>query len=318
MTTDRELDLGRRRTLAASGAMMAGILAASTPEIALANQPPSGGNAGLPVEQIEKILRTDGRVSNGVLHITQDRNDLNNVIGPGGIPFKPAFQLTNEFYFQALSGGRAIFNGEMTLLPRETNPVIDRILANSLVFQAFHQHFFDLNPQVWHIHLRGVGDPLALARALANVVAATGTPLPQSSPPNPTTPLNVKLLSQILGGEAEVDEDGVVVVSVPRREQIVLGGIPINPNLGVDHTINFEPLADGRTAVAPDFSLIASEINPVMSIMRKQGFTVHCLYNQETAESPQLYFSHQLAVGDAYALARAVRNGLNKTNAKFT
>jgi hypothetical protein len=203
------------------------------------------------------------------------------------------------------------------LLGRETNPVIDRILANNLVFQAFHQHFFDLSPQIWHIHLRGVGEPLALARAVANVIAATGTPLPQTSPPNPSSPLNARMLGQILGGDAHIQEEGVVSVSVPRRDQIILGGVAISPELGVANEIFFEPLGDGRTAVAPDFSLTASEVNPVMSIMRKAGFTVHCLYNQETAESPQLYFSHQLAVGDAYALARAIRNGLERTNARF-
>ncbi len=51
--------------------------------------------------------------------------------------------------------------------------------------------------------------------------------------------------------------------------------------------------------------------------MREQGFTLHCLYNQETAETTQLYFSHQLAVGDAYELAARVRKGLEKANKKF-
>jgi hypothetical protein len=212
---------------------------------------------------------------------------------------------------------RAIFNGELSLLDRETNPVIDRILRHRLVFQAFHQHFFDEHPQLWHIHLRGTGEPLALAAAVANVIAATGTPLPQTSPPHPSSPLNAELLGKILGGDAEVKEEGVVEVSVSRKEQIFLGGIAVKPELGVEHTIAFEPLGDGRTVVAPDFALVAAEINAVMESQRKQGFTVHCLYNQETAESPQLYFSHQLAVGDAYALAHAIRRSLEMTNADF-
>jgi hypothetical protein len=267
---------------------------------------------------MEQILRTSGTLSNGVLNITQDRNDLDHVTGPGGIPFKPAFEIRNEFHFQPLQSGRAIVNGEISLLPSEANRVIDRILANGLVFQAFHQHFFDLNPQLFHIHLRGIGSPLGLARAVANVVAATATPLPQAEPSHPSTPLNTRLLEQILGGTAEVDEEGVVVVSISRKDNIILDGVRIKPEMGVQHTVNFEPLGDNRTAVAPDFALAAAEINPVMTLMRKQGFAVHCLYNQETAESPQLYFSHQLAVGDPYALARAVRQGLEKTNTEFT
>lgn len=321
MNKNRELDPVRRRALISGGSMMAGLLAANTASDVLAAAPQQAADARaksqLPVREMERILRTEGTVTNSVLDITQHRNDLNNVTGPGGIPFKPAWEIRNEFHFQPLQPGRAIFNGEISILGKEANPVIDRILANGLVFQAFHQHFFDLQPQVFHIHFRGVGSPLGLARAVASVVSATGTPLPQSSPLHPTTPLNTDLLEQILGGSAEVDEEGVVVVSISRREDIILDGVHIKPELGVQHTVNFEPLGGNMTAVAPDFALIASEINPLMKIMRKQDFAVHCLYNQETAESPQLYFSHQLAVGDAYDLARAVRKGLEKTNTDF-
>lgn len=320
--TQSELDEARRRALLAGGtALAASMLGASGPAAAEGDmaQQASGSHpsGGLPVDEIEKILRSDGKVTNGVLSIDQSRNDLNNVTGPGGLPWKPPFEIRNELHFQAIGAHRAIFNGELSLLDRETNPVIDRIVRNGLVFQSFHQHFFDLKPQLWHIHLRGVGEPIALARAVANVIAATGTPLPQTTPPNPSSPLNAELLGKILGGDAEIMEEGVVQVSVNRKEQIILGGVPVKPELGVNHTIAFEPLGDGRAVVAPDFALIASEVNRVMETMRKQGFTVHCLYNQETAESPQLYFSHQLAVGDAYELARAVRRGLNKTNTEF-
>lgn len=74
-----------------------------------------------------------------------DRNDL-NVIGPGGIPFKPAFELNGEFAFQPLGDGRAILNADFPLLPQETNPFIDKLFEGNLVFMAFHQHFFDLQP----------------------------------------------------------------------------------------------------------------------------------------------------------------------------
>jgi hypothetical protein len=49
--------------------------------------------------------------------------------------------------------------------------------------------------------------------------------------------------------------------------------------------------------------------------MRAAGFSVGCLYNQETGESPQLYFAHMFAQGDPYALARAIRRGLDHTRA---
>jgi hypothetical protein len=320
MNTQPELDEVRRRAMLAGGTMLAGsLLGAAGPAAAGddAAEEASASSGTLPAKEMQKILRAEGTVKEGVLTVNKNRNDL-TVVGPGGIPFKPPFEVHHELHFQPIGPGRAMFNGDLALLASETNPVLDRILANGLVFQAFHQHFFDLSPQVWFIHFRGVGHPIALARAVANVIAATATPLPQTMPAHPSTPLDADRLAKILGGDAEVEEQGVVHVSVPRREQIILAGIPVEPEMGVQHTIEFEPLGDGRTAVAPDFALIASEVNPVMQVQRRGGFAVHCLYNQETAETPQLYFSHQLAVGDAYELARVIRRALEKTNAKFS
>jgi hypothetical protein len=37
-------------------------------------------------------------------------------------------------------------------------------------------------------------------------------------------------------------------------------------------------------------------------------------YNQETSEQPQLYFSHDFKVGNAYQLAPDVRRGLETLN----
>ncbi len=48
--------------------------------------------------------------------------------------------------------------------------------------------------------------------------------------------------------------------------------------------------------------------------MQTQGWQIDCLYNQETAEDPQLFFSHDYKVGDAYELAREVRRGLETLN----
>ena len=327
-----DISTNRRRALILGGAtVVAGLVTAAQDKGALAASEARAGashSAGkgaaaraggnLPVKQIQDILRTDGTASDGVLAISQDRKDL-TVTGPDGVPFKPAWQVNHEFEFQSLGDDKAIVSGELSLLSKETNAVIDQLLKHGLIFQALHQHFFDLSPQLFHIHFRGVGRPLELARAVAEVVGATGTPLPQKPPAAAKTPLDKDKLEKILGGKAEVGDDGVVTVSIPRKETIVLGGVRLKPGMGVSHTVAFQPLDGGkRTAVAPDFALIAAEINPLMQLMREQGFTIHCLYNQETAESPQLYFSHQLAVGDAYDLARKIRKALERTNSKFS
>jgi len=138
-------------------------------------------------------------------------------------------------------------------------------------------------------------------------------------PQNPTTPLPADELGLILGASSTIGSDGIVTFNVPREDPIVLGGIRISPYLNVESSINFEPYGGSQNAVAViDFSLVASEINKVMGVMRHNGWDVGCLYNQETAEEPQLYFSHQFKTGNAVELAREMRSGLNLTDSKFS
>ncbi|WP_168221320.1 DUF1259 domain-containing protein [Actinomadura sp. WMMA1423] len=308
--------------LVATGAAAAvGTAAPSTAGTATPRPAPSQtrppGAERLPVKAIETILQADGRVSeSGVLEVEMDRTDLHVSGGRPRVRFKDGFQIQNELFFQSLGRGKAILNGDLALRPQEIQPVIDAFIAQGLTFQAQHQHLYDLRPMVWFVHFRGLGDPIRLARAARAVIARTSTPLPQHSPPNPTTPLPVRELARILGGDATVGENGIVTVTAPRTDRIGLGGVVVDPDLGVSTNIQFQPLARGRAAVIPDFSMTASETQPVISVMRHRRWEVGCLYNQETAEIPQLYFSHMYRVGDPVALARQIREGLNHTAAK--
>jgi hypothetical protein len=274
------------------------------------------GRVALPAGRIERILGVSGSVSSGVLDVSVDRTDIGTV-RLRGVPVKPPFEVSGDLTFQPLSPGRALFNGDIALRPREVDPVIAAILAKGLLFQAEHQHFYDLDPMVWFIHFRGVGEPVRLARAVRGVLAATSTPLPQTAPANPATPLDAPRLKAILHGQdVRIDDDGVVTVSVARRDAIRLGGVRAEPEANISTTVAFEPLdrAGTRAAVAPDFALEAAEVDPVMQVMRGAGWDIGCLYNQETAEHPQLYFSHQFKTGDPYVLAQEVRQGLDRMN----
>jgi hypothetical protein len=300
--------LSRRNLLLAGGtAALAATVVAGTAAPAFAS------TSALPVEEIQEILQADGMLSNGVLEVDINRSDL-HVTGPAGTPFVAGFQLQHEIYFQSLGSHKAIVNGDFSLRPTETQRVIDGIEKQGLVFQAFHQHLYDLNPMVWFIHFRGIGDPVDLARRVHRVMKLTSTPLPQHSPSNPTTPLPAHKLAAILGGDASIGDNGIVTVTVARKTPVLLGGIRIKPELGVSTNVQFQPLGHGQAAVVPDFSMTASEVNPVTATMRRHGWDIGCLYNQETAEQPQLYFSHTFKRGDALHLAHEVREGLEHTD----
>jgi hypothetical protein len=274
------------------------------------------GMLTLPVASMESVLHAKGTMSDGVLSVSLDRDDIGNG-HIHGIVIKPSFEINGDMTFQALTHGQALFNGDIALKPSEVNRFIDAIFTNGLTFQAEHQHFYDLTPPIWFIHFRGTGTPVELARAVHNVLATTSTPFPQKPPAKPTTPLDAKRLQAILhGSSSDVGADGVVTVFIARRNAIRVAGIVTKPDTNIATNVAFEPLdkAGTRVAVAPDFSLESSEVNPVIRAMRANGWDIGCLYNQETAEQPQLYFSHDFKVGDAYELAREVRIGLEHMN----
>jgi hypothetical protein len=312
--------LTRRGALALGSGAAAAALAGSPlgSAGAIAAQPRVRTKRGkLPADKMQSILQAEGSISGGLLTVDMDRAGL-DVTGPQGVKLKPSFELNATFVFQPLGNNLAFVNGDLPVLPKEITPVVDKILATGLVIQAEHQHYFDLDPMVWFIHLRGVGKPMVLAQAIRDVVGQTAMPFPQKKPSNPTSPLDDKALGKMIGGSAEIASDGVVNVSVPRKDRIVIGGVETDPEVNIATTVSFLPLdnSGSRAAVAPDFSMTASEIPTVMRTMRSQGWEIGCLYNQETDQQPQLYFSHQFATGDPTALAKQVRRGIEHTKAR--
>jgi hypothetical protein len=271
----------------------------------------------LPAQHIQEIIGAQATVSSGVLGIGIDRSDIGNVKGPQGVTFGPSFEINGDLTFQPLGSHRAFFNGDLPLKASELNSVIDAILANGLVFQGMHQHYFDLEPMVWFIHFRGEGHPLELAAAVRHVLNTTSTPLPQHRPSDPTTPLDHTKLAKTLHGSSEIGADGVVTITVNRKEPIRIGDVSVSPEANISTNISLLPLDDAgtRAAAAPDFSMSAGEVDAVCRTMRAEGFEIGCLYNQETGEHPQLYFAHMIATGQPENLAAAIRNGLDHTHA---
>jgi hypothetical protein len=311
--------ISRRRVLGlGGGAAAAGLLSAVGPLPAYAAAPKDPAlltqKGKLPSQQIQEIVQAQGSVTKGVLSIDLQRTDIGEVQGPLGVVFTPAFEIDGTLTFQPLGADLAFLNGDLPLLPGEADGFIDALIRNGLVFQAFHQHYIDTTPNVWFIHFRGLGRPLGLAHAVRRALASTATPLPQTMPSNPTSPLDSHRLARILRGDAQVGDGGVVTVNVSRSDRIAIAGVEASAEANISTEIQFSPLAaPGQAAAAPDFSMTGPEVQPVVSLMRGQGWFVGCLYNQETDEDPQLFFSHMLKTGDAYTLAAEIRRGLDRT-----
>jgi hypothetical protein len=312
--------LTRRRILALSAGVAGGLLVSRGDRAmaARSHSKPLPRHGSLPGDQMQQIIGGEGAISGGILAIGIDRSDIGSVRGPQGVQFPSSFEISGDLTFQPLSRGDAFFNGDIALKASELNPVIDAILANGLVFQAMHQHYFDLDPLVWFIHFRGRAAPLSLARRVRKVLDATATPLPQKPPAHPTTPLDHAKLAKTLHGSSEIGADGVVTVTINRADRIVIDGVLVSPQANISTNVAFLPLdaTGAKAAAAPDFSMTAGEVDPVCRAMRRAGFEIGCLYNQETSEHPQLYFAHMFATGDPQRLAVTIREALNHTNAE--
>lgn len=308
--------------------LLAPLAAACTPE-SMAAEPTETAAAGtssqLPVQRIEQIIGAQGDVSGGVLDIAIERTDIGEVRGPLGVTFTPAFEIHGELGFQPLGKNQALLNADMAVLEPETNPFIAALLQHGLAVQAFHQHV-PMLPQVWFVHFRGIGDPIALARAARAALDVTHTPLPQHPPPHPTTPLDAQRLARILHGQATVGNDGVVTVTVLRTDRILLDGVRVAPQCGISTTIQFRPTRKDDDAkgggkanaqVCPDFSMTSAEVVPVIKRMQLDHHWFQgSLRNNETNQQPQLFWDAMVKEGDAYQLAQEIRSGLDLTHSK--
>jgi hypothetical protein len=328
-------EVTRRHALTLGGGAAASVLGAGVLAGSAQARDHAAGSRGpllvqhgkLPAHAIQQIVQAQGTVSGGLLDITLSRGDIGPVQAPiPGVIMDGAFEVNGDAVFQPLGDNLAFFNGDLALKESEVQGFIAAVMANGLIFQALHQHFIGQSPQTWFVHWRGVDEPHRLAAKVHNVLTTTSIQLPQTMPINPTSPLNAKRLGKILGAKAMIGEEGVVSVNVDRAAPVVVNNYPVqnnrvqvSPGTNISNAISFKPLSatGSQAAGVIDFAMTGAEVQPVEAFMQAHGWFIGCLYNQETAEHPQLYFTHFLKVGDAYELATEIRQALAMTNVKF-
>ena len=133
MTAEKARLTSRRQALRLGGAV--GGLAAAAPLLGTvsssAAEAATSSSAGLPVKLIEQIIEVQGMVTDGVLQIEIDRDDIPDV-HKKGVRIKPAFEINGTACFQALSDGSVMLNGDMAFKAEELNPAIDQMLKHGL------------------------------------------------------------------------------------------------------------------------------------------------------------------------------------------
>jgi hypothetical protein len=268
-------------------------------------------------KDVEQALGRAGTLLPGdVYKVSFPRSDLTVTLD--GVTIKPALALGSWGAFKEIGGGHVMAMGDLVLLESEVTPVIDALQKGGIQQSALHNHLIGESPHVMYMHFDGHGEAAKLARTLHDALALTKTPMGPAPPPAPTPPsidLPTADLDHIIGRAGKV-AGGTYQFAVPRAEKIIEHGAEIPPSMGMAIALNFQPAGNGRAAITGDFVLLASEVNPVIRILRRGGIAVTAIHSHMLEESPRLFFMHFWANDDAKKLATTLRAALDAMNVK--
>jgi Domain of Unknown Function (DUF1259) len=241
------------------------------------------------------------------------RSDLNVTLD--GVNIKPALALGGWVAFKPMGNEGVIAMGDLVLLETEINPVMAKMIENSVQITAVHNHLLRASPATFYMHISAHGDPVKTATAIRTALAESKTPLtpptPAASPP--AIDLDTAQLDQIIGAKGQAN-GGVYQLGVARRDPVSESGMALAPAgpLGLATGIGFQPTGGGKAAITGDFVMVASEVNPVIKTLRANGIEVTALHSHMLDEQPRLFFMHFWANDDAIKLAKTLRAALDQ------
>ena len=261
---------------------------------------------------VDQALGRTGIVQAGDVHrYGFPRSDLH--VSLDGVPIRPALALGSWLAFRDM-GDHAEVMGDLVLTPPEVNPVLSRLLEGGLTITALHNHLLRANPATMYMHVHGMGDAVQLATALRKALGASHTPTGAATPAvSAAIVLDTKALDAAMQAQGKA-AGGTYQFSFPRAEQITEDGAPMPGSLGLATAINFQPTTKGRAVATGDFVLIASEVTPVLTELRRHGIEVTALHNHLAGEQPRLFFMHFWGNDQAIVLGKGLRAGLDRMN----
>lgn len=117
-------------------------------------------------------------------------------------------------------------------------------------------------------------------------------------------------VDQAMGRPGAAQPDGVHRYSFPRSDlQVTLDGVSVKPALALGSWAAFQPMGD-EAMVMGDLVLTHEEVNPVMTRLLAQGFTITALHNHLLRSTPATMYMHIGAHGDPVKLAQGLHDAL--------
>jgi hypothetical protein len=273
--------------------------------------------------RINSIMGMKGEeMPHGVLRFDLPRTDIHLTIN--GIHVLP--NLATDGYAAYKQEGKAgtLLVAELALKENEVNPVIkvlEHYRALGIDFTAHHNHLMMENPRTIFVHLTGVGNAATLAQVLESALAKTSEPRTNDDNSQDADDtihgIDTDKVEQILGGTPTI-VDGVLEVTLPcPGGNATNEGLAFPSEMGAETELHFQSLGNGKAIAAPEICALRDQTDVVEQVLRDSGmFTETAQHNHWTEENPRFFFIHATGTGDAVALARVLKQALEKAEGK--
>ena len=124
--------------------------------------------------------------------------------------------------------------------------------------------------------------------------------------------LPVANIQAVFGAQGELEEGGVLHFDFARTDlaPVSLFGIALDPGIGFDTEINFQPVSN-RSLVKWELCLLETEVNPVIDGLFQAGLfprvsVANAIHNHFLQAKPEVKFMHGTALGDPVQIAQVL------------
>jgi hypothetical protein len=262
-------------------------------------------------QDVLKSLDRKGDFKAGVLKVNVPRNDLKMTIQ--GFSTPTPFGFGGWIALTKGADGSDVMMGDLVLLQEEVNPVLSALLDNGIDVTALHNHFFWDDPQVYYLHVHGMGKAADLARRVKPGLDLIGHVKPEAASAAGTggTPLDTAKLAKIASHEGE--QTGAMYKITIGRDDLGMKehGAVINARMGLNTWAAFVGTQEDA-AIAGDVAMLESEVTPVLKALRKNGLDVVAIHHHMIGDRPVVIFLHYWGRGPAEKLAAGFKAALDE------
>lgn len=286
---------------------------ASTTVITKSEIVPCPPGSKLDISLIEQISGMKGVEKNGEYKITVPQNDLNIMVD--GFKIIPPMGLGSWIAFTSCADS-VMMMGDIILSENDVAPVQQEVIKQGLSITAIHNHFVRNRPNVMYMHIDGFGNLAKLsgiAKAVFDKVKEVRGKDPKASKADSVVnTINIPELDNIMGYKGEMSK-GVYKYTIGRPDvTLTEHGIQISTFMGFNTWAAWQGTPE-KAAVAGDFTMLESEVTPVIKALVESGIEVVAVHNHMVHEEPRIFFLHYWGVGEAAKLAKGLRTALDQT-----